>query len=58
MISVFLVLQGNAEALIKRGAKIYHPPIARFQQSTSAKNYYNSATPAGVIAKNVGGVFY
>ena len=39
MISVFLVLQGSAEALIRWGGKIYHPPIARFQQNISAKNY-------------------
>ena len=37
MISVFLDLQGRAEALIRWGGKIYHPPIARFQQNISAK---------------------
>ena len=36
---MFQVLQGSAEALIRWGGKIYHPPIARFQQNISAKNY-------------------
>ena len=33
MISVFLVLQGSAEALIRWGRKIYHPPIARHNKT-------------------------
>ena len=58
IISVFSVLQGSAETLIRWGEKMYHLPIACCLRNISAKNYQNQTTPARVIVKNVGGVFY
>ena len=58
IISVFSVLQGSAETLIRWGGKIYHLPIACFLLNTYVKNYWNPTMLARVIAKNVGGVFF
>ena len=56
--SMFSVLQGSAETLIRWGGKIYHLPIACFLVNIFAKSYQNPTTPARVTAKNVGGVFW
>jgi len=57
-ISVFSVLQGSAEALIKWGGKISIPLIAYFLSITSAKYYENPTMLSRVIAKNIGDVFF
>jgi len=55
--SVFSVLQGSAEALIRWGGKIYHLLIACFLSNISAKYYENPTMLSWVIARNIGDVF-
>ena len=54
--SVFSVLQGSAEALIRWGGQIYHLLIAYFLSNISAK-YENLTMLSRVIAKNIGDFF-
>ena len=56
--SVFSVLQGSAEALIRWGGKIWHLLIACFLNNISAKYYENQTMLSRVIAKNIGDVFF
>ena len=56
--SVFSVLQGSVEALIRWGGKVYHLLIACFLSNISAKYYKNPTMLSRVIAKNIGDVFW
>ena len=57
-ISLFLVSQGSAEALIRWGGKIYHLSIACFLSNIFAKFYKNPTMLSRVIAENNGVVYY
>jgi len=55
--SGFPILQGNAEALDRRGGKTKHRMIPYFLGNISAKNYRNRIVYAKIIASQMWDVF-